>query len=94
MNNATPVFNALRGQRAELIAASCALNLLSLALPIVLLQVYDRVIPNAATETLGLFAIALGMVLLLDLVLSLCRSYLSSWAGARIQYRMSCVTAR
>ena len=67
------------------------MNLLSLALPIVLLQVYDRVIPNAATETLGLFAIALGLVLLLDLALSLARSYLSSWSGARIQYRLSCV---
>ncbi len=84
-------FKALRGQRAELIAASCALNLLALALPITILQVYDRVIPNAATETLGLFAIALGVVLFLDLVLSLCRSYLCSWAGARIQYQMSCV---
>ena len=92
MKYTTPAFNALRGQRAELIAASCAVNLLSLALPITLLQVYDRVIPNSATETLGLFAIALGLVLLLDLMLSLCRSYLSSWTGARIQYRMSCET--
>ena len=90
MKYPTPTFNALRGQRAELIAASCALNLLSLALPITLLQVYDRVIPNSSTETLGMFAIALGLVLLLDLVLSLCRTYLSSWTGARIQYRMSC----
>ncbi len=83
-------FKALRGQRSELIAASCALNLLALALPITLLQVYDRVIPNTAIETLSLFAIALGLVLLLDLMLSLCRTYLSSWTGARIQYRMSC----
>jgi ATP-binding cassette subfamily C protein LapB len=92
MRVSTPAFNALRGQRGELIAASCALNLLSLALPIALLQVYDRVIPNSATETLSLFALALGVVLLLDLMLSLCRSYLSSWTGARIQYRMSCAT--
>ncbi len=90
MTNVASALNALRGQRAQLIAASCALNLLSLALPITLLQVYDRVIPNAAMETLGLFGIALGLVLLLDFVLSLCRSYLSSWAGARIQYRISC----
>ncbi len=36
----------LRGGRAELFVASLALNVLALALPVVILQIYDRIIPN------------------------------------------------
>jgi ABC-type protease/lipase transport system fused ATPase/permease subunit len=37
---------------ADVIAASVVINLLGLALPLAILQVYDRIIPNAATSTL------------------------------------------
>ena len=53
MDELRPRIDALRGNRIEAFAASCALNVLSLALPIALLQVYDRVIPHAATYTLA-----------------------------------------
>ena len=63
MSNAAPKFDILRGYRAELIAASSAINLFSLALPITILQVYDRVIPNNSTYTLAIFVVALGVIL-------------------------------
>ena len=43
------------GHEVPYIAVSSALNLLSLALPVVILQVYDRVIPNTSNQTLVVF---------------------------------------
>ena len=46
--------------------ASLAINVLSLALPIVILQVYDRILPNRALDTFTLLIIGLVGVLLID----------------------------
>ncbi len=80
----------MRGHRAELLIASSAQNLLSLGLPITILQVYDRIIPNQAVHTLGVFLVALGIALVFDLLLSLGRFYITGWTGARIQHRLAC----
>ena len=87
---ASPRINPLRGLRMEMVAVSSALNILSLALPIVILQVYDRVIPNTATPTLTVFIFGLGAVLVIDAALSLGRSYITGWAGARTQHHLAC----
>ncbi len=87
---ASPRINPLRGLRMEMVAVSSALNILSLALPIVILQVYDRVIPNMATPTLTVFIFGLGAVLVIDAALSLGRSYITGWAGARTQHHLAC----
>lgn len=87
-----PRFDAMRGYRAELLTASCAQNILSLAMPIMILQVYDRIIPNQAMHTLGVFIVALGIVLAIDCLLSLGRFYITGWTGARIQHVLSCRT--
>ena len=90
MKNSTPKYDILRGHRAEVMAASFTINILSLALPITILQIYDRVIPNSASETLAVFAVALGAILILDFLLSLGRAYLTGWTAARVQHRMAC----
>lgn len=92
MNGNVPKFDAMRGYRAELLTASCAQNILSLAMPIMILQVYDRIIPNQAMHTLGVFIVALGVVLVIDCLLSLGRFYITGWTGARIQHLLSCRT--
>lgn len=84
-----PKFTPLRGLRFEVIAVSSALNLLSLALPIVMLQTYDRVIPNTAGQTLAVLIFGMGLVLILDAVLSFGRSYVTGWVGARTQHFLS-----
>lgn len=86
----TPKFDIMRGYRAEVVAASCAINILSLALPITLLQVYDRIIPNAAGSTLAVFVFVLGGILVLDFLLSLGRAWITGWTAARVQHRMAC----
>ena len=59
--------------------ASLVLNLLTLGLPLVSLQVYDRIIPNRSRETLAFLIIALAITLALDLVLRSLRSALLAW---------------
>lgn len=95
-DNATtmPRLSPLSGLRLELMVVSGALNLLSLALPIVILQVYDRVIPNTANPTLTVFVLALGAVLIIDAILSLGRSYITGWAGARTQHQLACMALK
>lgn len=70
----------------DVLAASLILNLTALALPVVVLQVYDRIIPFAATDTLTLLVAGLLAALLLDALLRAARSYLAGWAGARFEH--------
>lgn len=73
--------------RWEVVMASLAINVLSLGLPLVILQVYDRIIPYHTTETLLLLVTGLGVALVLDIMLRLARSYMAGWASARYQHQ-------
>ena len=53
----------------QVIVAAFGINLLALAVPLFVMNVYDRVIPNAAVVTLWTLAIGVGIALLLDLAL-------------------------
>lgn len=72
------------------VGATAVLNLLGLALPIVILQVYDRVIPNQTTETLMALLTGLVAVLVIDGLLRVARGYLTSWTGAQFEHRCLC----
>lgn len=74
------------GAWLDVVAASLGVNLLSLALPLVVLQVYDRVLPNAAMGTLGVLVGFVIVCLCGDVLLRLCRSTLTGWAGARFEH--------
>ena len=50
----------------DLILASLFINILALAMPLTLLQVYDRIIPNTAEGTLIMLIIGVGSALLLE----------------------------
>ncbi len=78
--------------RRDVIIASAATNLLSMAMPVVILQVYDRVIPNGSGHTLLVFVLGLGAVLLLDAALGVGRAYITGWSAARIQHMLGTMT--
>lgn len=63
--------------------ASVISSLLGLALPLAMLQVYDRVLPNEATETLALLIAGLVVVFLLDAAFRILRGYLLGWYAMR-----------
>jgi len=72
----------------EIYFASLVINLLALGLPLVNLQVYDRIIPNHARETLTFLVIGLALALVFDLVLRTMRSALLGWHGMRFVRRV------
>lgn len=69
---------------------SLLISILSLAFPLVLLQIYDRIIPNQSMNTLVLLSLGVLGVLLLELILKLCRSYVGAWADAKFEHTMGC----
>ena len=68
-----------------IVAASLLTNLFALALPLAMLQVYDRVIPNGGTATLAALAAGLGVVALADLAVRVARGQLIAAAAARFE---------
>ncbi len=71
-------------------AASLTINVLSLALPAVLLQIYDRIIPNTATDTLLILMLGLVVALLIDAVLRVARSNILGWHAAQFEQIAGC----
>ncbi len=68
---------------------SAVVNLLALALPLAILQIYDRVLPNAAFDTLAIMIAALIGVLIVDGVLKYCRAFYVNWTAASFTHRLS-----
>ena len=73
-----------------IIAASLASSVLTLGLPISVLQVYDRVLPNQSMATLGVLVTTLFVVLILDAILKVFRGQLLSWTAAKYEYQLGC----
>lgn len=59
----------------DVIVASLLLNVFMLATPIFTMNIYDRVVPNAAFDTLWVFAIAIGIVYIFDAFMKFLRTY-------------------
>ena len=73
----------------DVILASVFISLLSVALPLFVMNVYDRVVPNAALETLWVLAIGVSLALLADLGLRSLRYYFVELAASRIDVSLS-----
>ncbi|MBX2833054.1 MAG: ATP-binding cassette domain-containing protein [Rhodospirillales bacterium] len=76
----------LRTGRFALLIAALVINLLSLALPITLLQVYDRVLPHSSIPTLTLLVLGVLGALVLEALLRLGRAYVSSLSAAKFEH--------
>jgi ATP-binding cassette subfamily C protein LapB len=73
----------------DVLWAALLVNLFALALPLFSMNVYDRVVPNNAVETLWALAIGVALVLGGDLLMRLLRSRFVDEASARIDVRIS-----
>ncbi|MBF0240484.1 MAG: ATP-binding cassette domain-containing protein, partial [SAR324 cluster bacterium] len=74
----------------DLLLASAFINILSLALPLTLMQVYDRIIPHESMGTLTWLTIGCTTAVILEAVLRLSRSFISGWMAARFEHIVSC----
>jgi len=69
--------------------AAFVVNMFALAMPLFTMNVYDRVLPNRATETLWVMALGISLIFIGDLVLRTMRGYFLDWASTRIDIKLT-----
>ncbi len=69
--------------------ASVVVNLLSLAMPLFVMNVYDRVVPNNAVETLWVLVTGVVLAYVLDYVLRVLRAHFVDVAGRNADVRIA-----
>ena len=67
----------------RVIIAAALINLLALASPLFIMNVYDRVLPNKAIPTLWVLAAGIGLAIFFDFLLKSLRGWLIDSAGRR-----------
>ncbi len=74
---------------SQVILAAIVINSFALASPLFVMNVYDRVVPNQATETLMVLASGIGIVIAFDLLLRILRAYFVDSTGKRVDVLLS-----
>ncbi len=85
-------WGALFEQRAvyrDVLGAALLINVFALVLPLFSMNVYDRVVPNHATDTLWMLAFGVCLVVVMDYAMRMLRGYFVDLASARIDVKLS-----
>lgn len=72
----------------QVLLASLLLNIMGLALPLFIMNVYDKVVPNLSFVTLWTLAIGVGLAILFDLVLRTVRAATLHTISRRVDLRV------
>ena len=83
--------NLSRKIYADVLWASLLINIFVLATPLFTMNVYDRVIPNNAQETLLVFSVGIISIYILDFFLKFTRGYMLEIAGKKSDIIMSSI---
>ena len=86
------VIQKSKGIYGEVLVASLLINLFALVSPLFIMNVYDRVVPNQAVETLWVLSTGVMIVLLFDLLMKALRGYFIDVAGKRADILLSSKT--
>ncbi len=73
----------------DVLGAALLINMMALAMPLFTMNVYDRVVPNRAIETLWMLALGVFLVIGVDMALRSLRGYFLDLASARIDMQLS-----
>ncbi|MEG2976770.1 MAG: type I secretion system permease/ATPase [Comamonas sp.] len=73
----------------DALLAAVLINIFALAMPLFSMNVYDRVVPNNAVETLWVLAIGISLVLIFNFVLTTARAYVVDAASKRVDVKLS-----
>jgi ATP-binding cassette subfamily C protein LapB len=73
----------------DILIAAFFINLLALAMPLFVMNVYDRVVPNHATDTLWVLAVGVMVIVCADLLLKMLRSWFVELAASRADIKLS-----
>ncbi len=74
----------------DLVIATVMINILALALPLTLMQTYDRIIPNKALGSLLWLVVGCLTAMIFEFAVRVCRSLISGWMAARFEHQLSC----
>ena len=80
-------FSPLKQELSWVITSSVIINLLALATPLVMLQVFDRIIAKGSMDTLALIMFGAVVAVGLEALLRIVRSHLSAWIAARFEHK-------
>lgn len=69
----------------SVVLISSVINLLSLLMPLSILIVYDRIVPNAAYESLSMLVVMLIVFAIAEAGLRVCRAYVLGWSAAKFE---------
>lgn len=73
----------------EVAVSAILINLLMLASPLFVMNVYDRVVPNNATDTLWVLAIGVAIAFMFDFALRMLRTYFVDHTAKRVDAKLS-----
>ncbi|QEW06228.1 type I secretion system permease/ATPase [Nitrincola iocasae] len=73
----------------DVLLSAVMINCFAVAMPLFVMNVYDRVVPNHATDTLWVLAAGVFIVLSADLVLRLMRSWFVDLGASRADVKLS-----
>ena len=78
--------STFRQSRTTVIAAGVVINVLGLGFPLLMLQLYDRILPSQSLSTLTLFVVGIAIALCLEAVTMMARSSLTAWIAAKFEH--------
>ncbi|MGL5632393.1 MAG: type I secretion system permease/ATPase [Azovibrio sp.] len=73
----------------DVLWAALLINVFALVMPLFVMNVYDRVVPNKAVETLWALAAGVCLIIVLDFSMRLLRGYFVDSASARVDLRLT-----
>lgn len=73
----------------DALGAALLINIFALVMPLYTMNMYDRVVPNKAIETLWVMTIGIGLALFFNLMLTSARAYVVDKASSRVDVRLS-----
>jgi len=73
----------------DVVAAALLINIFALVMPLFTMNVYDRVVPNNAVDTLWMMALGVLLIIGMDFAVRLLRGHFIDLAGARIDVQLS-----
>ena len=80
---------SMRSIYRDVLLSALFVNLFAIASPLFVMNVYDRVVPNQAVETLWVLASGVCLVFIFDLVIKLLRHYFIELSGKRLDLILS-----
>ena len=81
------MLSPFKDEKTTIITSSIVINVLALAFPLLMLQLYDRILPHQSLDTLTLFSFAVFVAISIESIVRVARSYTTAWISARFEHK-------